>query len=139
MKRTLPTTHPVYQTRTRERGWTVPVNIIMTVDGTMLAKRLPGWTREDHEHAAASHAAASKRAARAWEREFHAACMSAFGRPPVFTDYQIAGIGRDEFAPNAKDRLRAAARSRSDHSTLAHAHDAAARIVSRIRYFRPVA
>lgn len=93
-----------------------------------LRRNLPDWTAQDHADAATAHALAGNRADREWGTVRDAEHQRVFKKSAEFTDYKISGIGRDEYSPKVKDRLRALAHGASQHHGLHGAHDLAAKV-----------
>jgi len=117
-------TSSVYTSRERRPKWNVLVSPSMDPNegGRMLRRRLPSWTKQDHMDAAEYHHYMREKKDAMWTNLRYHIHVDTFGKAPGFTDYKIAGIGRDEYPEDAKDELRRLAHDSSTHGSLALAH-----------------
>jgi hypothetical protein len=128
---------PVYQKRERRPKWNVSVSPLMDPreGGIMLRRRLPDYTKADHESAARYFENEAKRSKGAWNALIEREHERVFHRPFAFTDYKISGIGREEYSEKAKDKLRELAHYASAAGSAAAAHWSAAGHRKRMKEF----
>lgn len=115
---------PIYLERERRPKWNVKVGPLMDPDegGRILRRRLPHFTKADHESAARWFAADSKRARAQWSALMGSEHKRVFGRAMEATDYKISGIGREEYSERAKAKLRELAHYGTNAAAAAAAH-----------------
>jgi hypothetical protein len=127
----IPIDDPVYVDKIKYPKYNVaisPLSAHGSDTGKLLASRLPGWTKDDHEKAADAHEKEAERLTKEWGDTAEKAAKATWGRSYQMTDYRISGIASDEFADKFKDALRAAASGSSRHKDAAFAHKAAAKL-----------
>lgn len=121
----------VYHVAIKLRGYNHKVTVFQAVsdgDAATILKRLKqDWTQKDHLRLAKLHAEAVERMQKDWNRVADTAALDTFGRPFLFGDYKISGIGREEFSEEHKSQLRFAAHAATYHGVLHRAHLRAAR------------
>ena len=120
----LNTDSPIYQERIRWPKWNVKVGPLMdpNVGGILLRRRLPHFTKVDHESAARYFHNESKRSKGAWEALLTKEFERVFGRDSNERAYIISGIGREEYSEKAKDTLRQLAGYASTAADASDAH-----------------
>jgi hypothetical protein len=118
-------THPIYNTRQKVRGWTVPVNPLVadySTAGSMLRQRMSDMSKEDHKAAGDAHIAQAQ-SMRAEHGKLVDSAMNKLGMQspgPL-----ISGIVSDKFSEGDKNKLRDLAQGASAHTSAAFAHYAA--------------
>ncbi len=113
--RLLPAAHPIYQTRERVPQWSVPVSPAHVP--RLLRRRLPHFTKAQHEAHARQHAAAATVA----EQRYLALGSAALGEYGTQGPL-IAGVLREHFPEPVKDELRRLAHAQSEERDVAWAH-----------------
>lgn len=113
--RLLAVAHPVYQTRQRVPKWSIPVSPAHVP--ALLRRRLPHFTKAQHEEHARQHAAASSLAERQYVQLASAAFDQYGTQGPL-----IAGVLREHFPEPVKDELRRLARAETEERDVARAH-----------------
>jgi hypothetical protein len=114
----------VYRERIKWPKWNVKVGPLMDaiIGGKLLRRRLPDFTKENHESAARYFSNEQKRAKGIWNTMIEKEHLRVFGKPFQITDYKISGIGRDEYSENVKNALWKWVRYASDVGAAADAH-----------------
>lgn len=113
--RLLAVAHPVYQTRQRVPKWSIPVSPAHVP--ALLRRRLPHFTKAQHEEHARQHAAAATLAERQYVQLASAALDQYGTQGPL-----IAGVLREHFPEPVKDELRRLARAETEERDVARAH-----------------
>ena len=94
--------------------------------GRYLRHALPNYSKQQHIANAKSLARDAKKFSDAWNKIADRAAQATWGRPFLFHDYKISGIGSDEFSDSFKNKLRNTAVRASQALDAAYAHYAAA-------------
>lgn len=122
--------HACYHVLKMVRGYNGPVTVLTALlarEGARVLKAVnPAWTRQDHHRLAEQHRVESNRLAAEHSSLLDKAHMETFGCPQKFEDYKVSAIGRTEYSPEMKEKLRFAAKAATNHKTLSLAHAAAA-------------
>ncbi len=113
--RLLPAAHPIYQTRERVPKWSVPVSPAHVP--RLLRRRLPHFTKAEHEAHARQHATAARVAAQRYLALASAALQEFGTHGPL-----VAGVLRGHFPAPVKDELRRLAHAQSEERDVARAH-----------------
>lgn len=123
--------HPAYHVRVKLRGYNGKSSVFQAVtdrDAAQVLRRAhPAWDKAAHLALAQRHAEETVRQREAWNKLLDTAAQETFGRPFQFLDYQISGIGRDEFSEEHKAALRFHAHATTYHEQISRAHAHAAR------------
>lgn len=124
--------HPAYNTPVKLKGYNFKQGVTATQALTpsdaakVLVRNSPEWTKGDHRSLSDAHHHAAKEHEHAWNATADEAAQQKWGRNFEASDYQISGIGSDEFSHRHKEALREHAHARSKHLSMAAAHAAAA-------------
>jgi hypothetical protein len=117
--------HPAYTRRYRVSKWS---RTVTALDVPRLLRRYwPSMSKEEHRKRAAENRREVERLQKRYTQELEDAAQETFGRAWEATDYRIAGIGRDEFSDERKERLRLLCRAIDARRSIAYAHDHCAR------------
>lgn len=92
----------------------------------LLVRRIFGSNIDEHRRLALFHWNRAKRYQALYDRSLDLASLKTLGRPFTFGDYRVSGIGRDEFDPEDKDKIRRYVRLLHAHRNVARAHACAA-------------
>lgn len=92
-----------------------------------LVRRIFGSNINEHRRLALFHWNRAKRYQALYDRSLDRASLKTLGRPFTVGDYRVSGIGRDEFQPEDKDRIRRYVRLLHAHRDVARAHACAGR------------
>ena len=121
----------VYATRVRYAKWNVRPCIDSGGPWQILRRLRPRMSRAQHRARAERFGLAAAALDVAWRLAWEQAFRDHFGREPVFGDYRVSGVGRDEFSGAVKGRLRRLAHSVGRLRGREAAHTECARFAAR--------
>jgi len=126
----LPSKAPLYHELFKLPKWNCRVSVASSrcpaTASRLLKRQLSGWTQEQHLAQAQYHRERAAKLDRIWAAVWRRSFLQAFDRFPLFHDYHITAIGREEVAESHKRVLRHCAYTATTHKNLAAAHERAA-------------
>ena len=110
--------NPIYHTKEKAPRYNTPISPVGTHAGSgaganMLKRRLPSWTKADHEKAAAKLVKMISSLEEKYSQMLDAAAKETWGRKWNITDYRVSCVGSDEFSQKRKEQLRKVCRDLS--------------------------